>query len=216
LKRFGYDSGKALFNVARAGLHRWMIKTMNQVNPFSALESIRFAGIRLRMKAFAYDFALILIYIAALTVANIILFLYPGILSAISPWNGSPIVMDAAAFLSLLLPVTIYFALQESSPRQATWGKHKFGLQVVGPAAGRLSFKRSLLRTALKFLPWQLAHTSIYQLQASLAQDPQAVSWSGFILVYAMAGIYLLSAVFSKKKQTLYDMLLASYVILRD
>ena len=49
----------------------------------------------------------------------------------LSPVFASPVVMDAIAFLTLILPVILYFTLQESSPRQATWGKRKAGIRVA-------------------------------------------------------------------------------------
>ena len=54
-----------------------------------------------------------------------------GRLEQIAPLFASPVVMDGIAFLTLIFPVILYFTLQESSPRQATWGKRKVGIKVV-------------------------------------------------------------------------------------
>ena len=43
---------------------------------------------------------------------------------------------DLMAFITLVLPVILYFTLQESSPKQSTW-KRKAGIRVVtGMAEG--------------------------------------------------------------------------------
>ncbi|EMG38118.1 putative membrane protein [Desulfocurvibacter africanus PCS] len=59
----------------------------------------------------------------------------------------------AIAFTILFMTIFwLYFALQESSPKQATFGKHKFGLVVVDTAGRRISFARASLRFWLFFL----------------------------------------------------------------
>ena len=40
-------------------------------------------------------------------------------------------IRDVIAFFTLVLPTILYFTLQESSARQATWGKRKIGIRVV-------------------------------------------------------------------------------------
>ena len=84
---------------------------------------------------------------------------------------GSPRVADAFAFATLVAPATLTFAWQESSTRQATFGKRRMRLRVVDRAGRRLTRRRSLARSAVKFLPWQLAHTAIFGLVA----DPDSV-----------------------------------------
>lgn len=83
----------------------------------------------------------------------------------------SPPVADAFAFATLVAPATLTFAWQESSTRQATFGKRHMGLVAVDQAGRRLSRRRSLARSAVKFLPWQLAHTAVFGLIA----DPESM-----------------------------------------
>jgi len=84
---------------------------------------------------------------------------------------GSPRVADAFAFVTLVAPATLTFAWQESSTRQATFAKRHMGLRVVDRAGRRLSLPRSLTRSVVKFLPWQLAHTAVFALIA----DPESM-----------------------------------------
>ncbi len=73
---------------------------------------------------------------------------------------------DAVAFATLVLPVTVTFAVQEASPSQATFGKRRRGLAVEDRHGRRISLPRSLARSGVKFLPWQLAHTAVFGLFA--------------------------------------------------
>jgi uncharacterized RDD family membrane protein YckC len=50
-----------------------------------------------------------------------------------------PVDRGRLTFLTLVLPVILYFCFQESSLTQATWGKRKLGLRVVTAIGARLS-----------------------------------------------------------------------------
>lgn len=79
---------------------------------------------------------------------------------------GEPSRADLFALVTLVAPVTITFAVQEASPRQATVGKRRSGLQVADRDGHRLRFGRALARSAAKFAPWQLAHSAVFGLLA--------------------------------------------------
>ena len=64
------------------------------------------------------------------------------------PWSA-----QGTGFLGMTLPVVLYFALAESSSARASLGKR----------GGRLPFRASLLRTAIKLAPWELGHTVAQQ-----------------------------------------------------
>ncbi|MDH4117080.1 MAG: RDD family protein [Acidimicrobiia bacterium] len=74
---------------------------------------------------------------------------------------ASPTSADIFAFVTLVGPVVLTFAFQEASSRKATFGKRRLGLQVTDRSGRRLSLARSLTRSIVKFLPWQLAHTAV-------------------------------------------------------
>src|SRR5262245_12020506 len=67
------------------------------------------------------------------------------------------------SFLMMTVPFTLYFALCESSPMRASLGKRALGLLVCRETGGRLSFGSALLRTAVKFTPWEFGHTVAWQ-----------------------------------------------------
>lgn len=77
----------------------------------------------------------------------------------------------------------LYWALMQSSARQATYGKSLVGLKVTGPAGERLSVARSLAREVAKIL-----------------------STLTLLIGYIIAG-------FTKNKQALHDFIASSYVV---
>ena len=120
-------------------------------------------GIWPRIIAFVFDYIIISLYIG-LTVGVTV-----GLNSispelAQRPFNNR-LLSQVAGFLIMTLPVTLYFAILEASSWQASWGKRMRGLRVVTINGERLSFGRSLGRTALKFVPWELAHTCVWAMQ---------------------------------------------------
>ena len=176
---------------------------------------IHYAGFAKRLKAFTFDYLIIFAYIAVLFGVNFGIILSGGRLEEVSPLFASPVVKDAIAFVTLILPVVLYFTLQESSARQATWGKRKAGIRVVDAHGGRLTRKRAFVRSLVKLLPWQIAHTSIYHIEGFpfAPVEPAPMVIFGFVLAYGLVGIYIASALISKKNRTPYDWLAGSCVI---
>lgn len=125
---------------------------------------------------------------------------------------GNPASGELTGFVLLTLPVTLYFALMESSAQQATWGKQKLSLRVIGPDGQRLSRGRSLVRTVLKFVPWELAHACIWQVSWA---GPRSSPWiaAGFTLVWVLVGANVVSLLASRKRQALYDWLSGTVVV---
>jgi uncharacterized RDD family membrane protein YckC len=115
--------------------------------------------------------------------------------------------------LLITLPVTLYFALGESSTWQATWGKRRQRLTVIGLTGARLSRTQALVRTVLKFIPWELAHTCIWQIRFA-PSDSSPLITAGFVLVWILVGANLVSLLRSRSHQTLYDRLAGTYVVL--
>lgn len=169
----------------------------------------RYAGLWPRLLAFALDYLILGGYLLLLLWVGVSLIgAFPGFSERIS---ANPLLGQLVGFTSLTLPVSLYFALSEASARQATWGKRRLQLQVSDTAGARLSLPRALLRTALKFVPWELAHTSIWQLSASSGEPPPLVM-AGFILVWVLVGANLLAVLLTPRRQALYDLLAGTQV----
>ena len=161
---------------------------------------IQYAGFGTRLKAFAFDYipiAAYFIFLFGLTMA------FTWVMSSLGRsliWPSNPLVGDLIAFLTLVLPVILYFTLQESSPRQATWGKRKAGLLVVNGREERLTGGRAFLRSFLKILPWQIAHTSLFHWEGwpFAPVEPTLMVLVGFGLVYLLVVIYRPQGLFGR------------------
>ena len=177
-----------------------------------ASASRRYAGLWKRALAFALDYILIAVYLGLLVglglAANRAA---PSLTQALF---GNPLSGQLTGFSLITLPVTLYFALFEASAWQATWGERRLHLRVVGPAGERLSVARSLGRTALKFIPWELAHTCIWQITFA-GPDPSPLIMIGFAVVWLLVGANIVSLWLSPTQQTLYDRLAGTHVIKR-
>ena len=120
-----------------------------------------FAGLLPRLKALALDYIVIVLYLVLVVALSVLL--RPLVPSFFGAAFGSQHSSELFGFITVTLPVSLYFALSEASSRQATWGKHRAKLKVCRVKDGnRLSMARSLSRTALKFTPWEIVHASIW------------------------------------------------------
>jgi uncharacterized RDD family membrane protein YckC len=168
-----------------------------------------YAGFWRRAGAFALDYIIILGYLLGLTLLSLLV----NSLFDLNQWLfADRIRAQLVGFLLITLPVTLYFVVSESSPRQATWGKQKIKLKVADHNRNRVSFWRALGRTILKFVPWEISHTLIWQIYFSPQANSEWIGY-GFALVYLLIGLNILSLVVTKTHQTLYDLLANTYVI---
>ena len=174
-----------------------------------------YAGFFKRIYAFALDYLVIAGYLLLLT--GVILgsnFLF-GSFEIWSSTFESPIIRDLVAFFTGILPVILYFTFQESSAAQATWGKRKIGLKVVDKRGERLSKLRALGRSLLKFFPWQLAHTALFNIPGWPMAPETPATWVVICMVMSqgLVIIYLLFLAIHKAHQTPYDFVAGTYVI---
>jgi uncharacterized RDD family membrane protein YckC len=171
-------------------------------------QSQTYAGFWQRVKAFALDYIIILFYLAALTSFFLLINSLPGV----TEWLFSDrIRAQLTGFFLITLPVALYFAFGESSVQRATWGKKRVRLVVIDANGARISLWRSLARTFLKFIPWELSHTIIWQINFAPQSGSTLINY-GFILVYILIGLNIASLLMTKKHQTLYDLLAKTYV----
>jgi len=109
-----------------------------------------YADLWQRVRAFVLDYVIILIYLAAITLLIWLLNLF-----SINEWLFAERVRaQFVAFLLVTLPVTLYFAIRESSTQRVTWGKQCVGLQVTDYNGERIGFGQAFSRRLLKFIPW--------------------------------------------------------------
>lgn len=151
-----------------------------------------------RILGFLIDNALIAAYLALLTA---LAFAFGAGANAGVPDNR--LAAHALAFLTVTAPVIVGFALLEASPLQGTPGKWAVRLRVTDTESRRARFSATLVRNALKFLPWEIAHAGVWHMPGQPFVDPPGwpslVAWS---LSLALAGAYIVSLFTGR---TLYD-----------
>lgn len=169
-----------------------------------------YAGLWARLTAFALDYILIAGYlICVVALSSVINTLLPTILPRAF---ANPLSGQITGFFLVTLPVTLYFALLEASAWQATWGKRRKGLRIIRRDGSRPSYTRAIGRTVLKFIPWELAHTCIWQITFA-PQEPSPLIIAGLALVWILVGANVVSLLISQTRQTLYDRMAGTFVV---
>jgi hypothetical protein len=116
---------------------------------------------------------------------------------------GNPWMAQGIGFISMTVPVTLYFTACESSLWQASIGKRLLRLSVTTTSEDRMPWQRSLLRNGLKFLPWECGHTVAQQsIHAGDAHLPVWV-WGLAALSLALPLLWVLTALL--RNRTPYD-----------
>lgn len=176
---------------------------------------VHYAGFAKRLKAFGFDYLFIAAYIILLAGLCLAILNIAALLGHPLAWPENPFLADLLAFITLILPVILYFTLQESSPPGATWGKRKEGIRVVAAGGVQLTRSQAFFRSLVKFAPWQIAHTCLFHIPgwpfAVTVVPPLVIA--GFALVYVLVGIYIATALITKTHRTPYDWAAGSFVI---
>lgn len=94
--------------------------------------------------------------------------------------------------------------MSEASRSGATWGKRRLHIRVQDTRDERVELPRSLLRSALKFAPWELSHAAIWHLRFA-GPDPSVLSTVVLVALLLLAGGYLLSIRVDAQNRALYD-----------
>jgi len=161
-----------------------------------------------RIAAFGLDYILIAAYLLVVVVGGLLFGAVAPQLSALlfgNPWLG-----ELTGFVVLTLPVTLYFALSERSAKGGTWGKRRMQLRVLTGEGQRIGLGRSLLRSGLKFLPWEMAHAVIWQFSVA---DPSPMLTAGLVAVWLLVALNLASALTDQRRRALYDRAAGTVVV---
>jgi uncharacterized RDD family membrane protein YckC len=167
---------------------------------------LRSVSLGTRIIAFLWDYVIISGYIILLIGVS---FLIRPLLTPLFTTN--PLSAEVTGFLFITLPVYLYFAVCEGSKSHATWGKRKMGVMVTGINGQSIGLGSSLFRSALKFVPWELAHFTIWHM-AIPSDYPESLVYSLLAVVYVLVLIYLISPLWSKNKQTVYDLIAGTVI----
>lgn len=167
-----------------------------------------------RLAAFGVDYLVILLYMGVLALVMTTVMTTVGAPLAETlraPWQA-----QLLGFVTLTLPVGLYFAVAEGV-FGATLGKRLLGLRVVDARGGRLSPGRSLLRSAVKFSPWELGHTAAHRLVFwTAAPEPLSASQLAFLTLFYALSLGLAASfgvgLFAASRPPLYDRVAGSRV----
>ena len=106
---------------------------------------------------------------------------------------------------TISVPSWVYFTLSDASTRGATLGKRLLGLRASSLDGGRIGLGRALARTAIKLIPWELTHLTLFAL------SPELGSFTGLQIgflwvVYGLFAIYLVVAVRNRGERSVHDL----------
>lgn len=167
-----------------------------------------------RLAAFGVDYLVILLYMGVLALAMTTVMTTAGEPLAgtlRAPWQA-----QLLGLVTLTLPVGLYFAVAEGV-FGATLGKRLLGLRVTDSQGVRLPLGRSLLRSAVKFLPWELGHTAAHRLVFwTAAPEPLSAPQLAFLTLFYALSLGLASSfvvgLFVGSRRPLYDRVAGSRV----
>ena len=165
-----------------------------------------------RVFAFMVDYVVLALYAAGLSV---IVFTFASDVNAPPSDFAGKLHGHAIAFATLTLPVVLYFALLEASRLRGTLGKRLLGLSVEARTGGGLGLARSLLRSTMKFLPWEVAHIAIWYVPQRPFLDPMPTTNLAISVgAMAVAASYLISVFLWRRAP--YDHVAGSIVKRRE
>jgi uncharacterized RDD family membrane protein YckC len=162
---------------------------------------------RTRLRASGGDYLVILAWLAFLTLVGV------AVRRLLPPVSGgmSLLAADTAAFAFSVLPVWVYLTLTEAGAGQATWGKRRSGLRVVGVDGEHPGWRRIALRNGVKLLPWQLAHVSVAR--AIVGADEPIVMATTYALSLVLPAVSIWLAWRDPLGRSLHDRVAATLVV---
>ncbi|WP_409275906.1 RDD family protein [Neobacillus sp. SCS-31] len=167
-----------------------------------------YAPFKIRIYAFLLDYLVIVLY--GIFVVGAISFVFRSHFTPL--FSSSPVTAELTGFIMMTFPVSLYFILGECSKWQGTFGKRKVGIRVVDKVGQRIGFGRSALRTAIKFLPWEVAHFGMWQLMLPSDWSENTV-YMILTAVNLVIVFYLIIPFTNKKRKNVYDWLAGTEVV---
>lgn len=140
-----------------------------------------------RVKELFTDYVVILGYLAVLTL--VFAGFYASVLGGVPEF--SPVHAQLIATLTSVVPIVLIFSALDYHRPYGTVGKRRVGLKV---AYRTREPWRALVRNAVKFTPWQLAHIGV--IDGVYTEFNRPVShifmWAGMGLLFLLLGMGLL------------------------
>ncbi len=158
-----------------------------------------------RLLAFLVDYGVMVLFVVVISAVGFAIRSQLGVTSSGSMTFQQRLLAQALVFATVMLPILLYFAVSESSRWQATIGKRVLRLQVTDDHGGRPRLLRTLLRTAVKFSPWELAHTGVWHVPGTpFVSEPAAFSYGIWITALLLA-LWWFASIWLGDGRTPYD-----------
>jgi uncharacterized RDD family membrane protein YckC len=166
-----------------------------------------------RVIASGVDYGSIVLCLGVLSVLGVFSFAIGAVTTTVTTPTGRGLA-QLVILAVLTVPVTVWLAGWETTG--ATPGKRLLGLRVLTSSGDRLTWPRSLLRTALKFtLPWELAHTAWWNVLLRSGNHGAVLDRLLLSLVCAAIAVYLVS-LFVGSRRAPYDRVTGTFVIAKE
>lgn len=173
------------------------------------------APLKLRFLALAIDYFIILGYALALLGSTLLFYELvfheiPNVFEVLGR-GGSQLLGIA----TLTLPIGLYLYLAESGRHHATLGKRLAKIQVTATSHKFASKKQIAIRTFVKLLPWEFAHTFIYQVvyYSQGGSTPPAWVMIGLTFANILPLVYLGMVLFRKDHRGPHDLVARTVVV---
>ena len=134
-----------------------------------------------------------------------------GAMGITDEWLMSSLNMQLYVVMTISIPVWAYFTLLDSRASKGTPGKRILKLSVRGAGNKPISMGRSLLRTAAKLAPWEIAHFGIIWPEPIYFQEEPGIPIMA-IIGLILLGLYVVSVLVDRENRTIYDRLLRTAV----
>ena len=116
-----------------------------------------------------------------------------------------------ASLLEISAPSWAYFTLSDASSGGATLGKRVLGLRASFVGGERIGLGPALARAAIKLIPWELTHLTLFAL------SPRLGTFTGLQLgllwvVYGLFAVYLIVALRNGGERSVHDLVVGTAV----
>lgn len=177
--------------------------------------NIHVALLKARLLAFLIDYLIIVVYglcLAGITflVYNIALGSIPDLINTIGPFGTQLI-----GFITLTLPVGLYFYFTESGKYHASVGKRVLKIKIQNTGNFEVTKKQIAVRTIIKFLPWEFAHTFVHQVVFYSQNNGTPPVWVmvGLTIANLLPLIYVGMIIFRKDHRGPHDLVAKTLVV---
>ncbi|NBC29707.1 MAG: hypothetical protein GVY29_06920 [Spirochaetes bacterium] len=121
--------------------------------------------------------------------------------------------LSAWAVTTMSAPMWTYNTLLVSGPRQATLGHRASGVSVVTLDGHPVSAGRSLLRSAVMFVGWELAHVSMFVPRNLATDDPADWQYVGLVAANAYLVAEIVTIIATGGRRSIADLVVGTRLV---